>query len=398
MPGDHSVTYRPTMTVPATRARRDRVVDVLFFLLGLLFTVLVVVDGVEQRLPSATLAAEIAMGALGCLGVWLRRRWPIGFAVVTGVFSVYSMAAAGLALIALFTVAVHRRFAVVAPLVVGHSLAAVLSLLVRPDQPVIHWSQAVLGVVCVTAMLAWGMFVRARRQSLHERALRAESEKELLVAQARQLERDRIAREMHDVLAHRISLVSLHAGALELRLDAGDGADARTAGLIRDCAHQALEDLREVIGVLRADRVGAGGADDDAPDRPQPTLVDLPALVEESRRAGTRVLLESRIPEPGAVPAVIGRTAYRIVQEGLTNARKHAHGSSVSVNVRGAAGDGLTVEIRNPWQAGTAGIPGAGTGIIGLTERVSLAGGRLEHGRTEESGDFRLRAWLPWPA
>jgi signal transduction histidine kinase len=201
---------------------------------------------------------------------------------------------------------------------------------------------------------------------------------------------------MHDVLAHRISLVSLHAGALELRLDARDDEGARAAGVIRDCAHQALEDLREVIGVLRVDRVGAEWVDD-APDRPQPALVDLPALVDESRRAGMLVLLESRIAEPGAVPAVIGRSAYRVAQEGLTNARKHAHGSRVSVVVSGAAGDGLTVEIRNPWPVRDTGIPGAGTGIIGLTERVSLAGGRMEHGRTE-SGDFRLRAWLPWPA
>ncbi|OLF13349.1 sensor histidine kinase [Actinophytocola xanthii] len=381
------------MTVRSVRANRR--VDVLFFALGLCFTALVVVDGAGQHLPLSTLGAEAALGGLSCVGVWLRRRRPVGFAVVTGVFSVYSVAAAGLALIALFTLTVHRRFAVAAPIVAGHLVAALLSPLVRPELPLTQGSEAVLAAVCVAAILAWGMYVRARRQSLHDRALRAESEKELLVTQARQLERNRIAREMHDVLAHRISLLSLHAGALELRLGARGDEDAEVAGVVRDCAHQALEDLREVIGVLRGDVLAA----DDAPDRPQPTLVDLPALVDESRRAGMRVQLDSAVAEPDAVPAVASRSAYRILQEGLTNARKHADGARVSVTVRGAAGEGLTVEVCNPGQPGSTApgdIPGAGAGLIGLVERATLAGGRLEHGRTE-SGDFRLRAWLPWP-
>jgi signal transduction histidine kinase len=106
------------------------------------------------------------------------------------------------------------------------------------------------------------------------------------------------------------------------------------------------------------------------------------------------------VADPAAVPVAAGRSAYRIVQEGLTNARKHAHGTEVTVTARGARGDGLTVEIRNPWPldaASTTAIPGAGSGIIGLAERASLVGGRLEYGRTP-TGDFRLWAWLPWPA
>jgi signal transduction histidine kinase len=382
-----AVTYRPVMTVPAT-SRRDRVVDLLLFLLAVCFTVLALFDDLEQHLSPTLLTMDVVMGGVGCLGVWLRRRRPVAFAVVMGLFSIFSLAAAGVALIALFAVAVHRRFAVVAPIVVGYAVAASLANLVRPDMTVTHWSQAVLGIVFVTAMLAWGMYVRARRLAVQERARRAEAERELLVATARQLERNRIAREMHDVLAHSISLVSLHAGALELRLT---DEDAKVAGVIRECAHRALEDLRDVIGMLRTEP----SAVDDTPERPQPTLADLPELVEASRRAGTAVEL-SQEPVPGAVPAMIGRSAYRIVQEGLTNARKHAPGSKVSVTVRAAAGEGVTVEIRNPCPAGAAGIPGTGTGIIGLAERAALAGGRLEHGRTE-SGDFRLWAWLPWP-
>jgi signal transduction histidine kinase len=97
----------------------------------------------------------------------------------------------------------------------------------------------------------------------------------------------------------------------------------------------------------------------------------------------------------------MARNAYRVVQEGLTNARKHARGSAVDVAVSGAPEDGLEIEIRNRLPVGAlasvADIPGAGTGIVGLAERASLAGGRLEHGRTD-AGDYRLWAWLPWPA
>jgi len=379
------------------RTTRDRVVDVLVFLLAICLTVLALVDGFDQHLPPVPLAVDIVLGGLSCLGLWLRRRWPAGLAVIVGLFSVYSMSASAVALIALFTVAAHRRFAVVGPIAAGYALIPFLTLLVRPDVPVAPWWQVVLGVVCVAAVLAWGMFVRARRQSVRERARRAESEQELRVAQVRQSERDRIAREMHDVLAHRLSLLSLHAGALEVRPDATPEEVARAAAVIRASAYQALEDLREVIGMLRADGVGVDRSDP-APARPQPTLVDLPDLVDQSRRAGMRVLLDCRVDEPVVAPTAVGRSAYRIVQEGLTNARKHARDAEVSVAVRGAAGDGLTVEIRNPCPVGTgaAAIPGGGSGLIGLTERASLAGGRLEHGPTA-AGEFRLWAWLPWP-
>jgi len=380
------------------RTTRDWVVDVLFFLLAICFTVLSLVDSLEQHIAPVPLAVDLVLGGLSCLGVWLRRRWPVGLAVIVGLFSIYSMSASGVALIALFTVAVHRRFAVVGPIAAGYALVPFLTVLVRPDIPVAPWWQVVLGVVCVAAVLAWGMFVRARRQSVHERARRIESEQELRVAQVRQSERNRIAREMHDVLAHRLSLLSLHAGALELRPDAVPEEVARAAGVIRDSACQALEDLREVIVMLRADCVAVDRTDP-APERPQPTLVDLPDLVDQSRRAGMRVVLGCQVDEPAAAPTAVGRSAYRIVQEGLTNARKHARDAEVSVAIRGAAGDGLTVEIRNPCPAGTAcaaAIPGSGSGLIGLTERASLAGGRLEHGPTA-AGDFRLWAWLPWP-
>jgi signal transduction histidine kinase len=380
------------------RTPRDWAVDTLCFLLGIGFTAIVYVDATERHLPTVPTAVDAALGVLASLGLWLRRRWPVGLAVIVGLFAIYSVSASAVALIALFTVAVHRRLRTAVLVAAGYALTSFLTLLVRPDVSPPNWWQGVLGVVCVVAVLALGMFVRARRQLALVERERAASEQELRVAQARQMERNRIAREMHDVLAHRLSLLSLQAGALELRPDAPPAEIARSAGVIRSNAHGALDDLREVIGVLRS-----APADDDqaegVPERPQPTLVDLPMLIDESRKAGMRVVLECEVTDLGVVPEVVGRTAFRIVQEGLTNARKHADHTPVSVAVQGAAADGLTVEIRNPWPVGDAGstpIPGAGMGIIGLAERTALTGGRLEHGRTP-AGEFRLWTWLPWP-
>ena len=178
------------------------------------------------------------------------------------------------------------------------------------------------------------MFIRSQRElmlSLRERTRQAEAERDLRVRQARAQERTRIAREMHDVLAHRLSLLSLHAGALEVHPDAPPEEIARAAGVVRASAHQALEDLRQVIDVLRADPAGSEA------QRPQPTLRDLAALVEESRDAGTAVELEQHV-DAESVPAATGRTVYRIVQEGLTNARKHAPRRRVEATIDGAPG------------------------------------------------------------
>jgi signal transduction histidine kinase len=238
--------------------------------------------------------------------------------------------------------------------------------------------------------------------SLRDRANRAETEAQLRAEQAQQRARDEIAREMHDVLGHRLSLLSVHAGALEFRPDAPAGEVARAAKVIRENAHQALQDLREVIGVLRTP-VG---------ELPQPTLADVQQLAAESGRAGIRVSLRDEVGRP--VPDLTGRTAYRVVQEALTNARKHAPGAEVRIHLAGVPGAGLTVEVRNdaptappdpaagpdPGPARPAGLatePGAGQGLAGLAERVALASGRLEHGPAVE-GSWRLSVWLPWPA
>ncbi|MEH0927604.1 sensor histidine kinase [Micromonospora sp. CPCC 205558] len=401
------------LVVPADRGRtrprrttRDWVVDSLAFLIGLLWVLFAAADGLsptpEMALPLPydwMVGVDTALGLICCGLLWLRRRWPLGLIVATAPLTMFSLAAAIPLLILYFTVVVHRRTAVaIAVTGVGLVTNLVFSWL-RPDPVMPYWLTVTWGVVISFAVLAWGMFVRARRQlivSLRERAERAEAEQQLRVAQARHLERTRIAREMHDVLAHRISLLSLHAGALEFRPDAPADEVARAAGVIRGSAHAALQDLREVIGVLRAEDDTAN----DAPEPPQPTLADLPALIAESRAAGVRVNVSDSVATPEQVPAALGRAAYRIVQEGLTNARKHAAGAAVTVDVAGGPGTGLTVAIGNRWPVGApAGgtLPGAGTGLVGISERVTLAGGRLAYGR-DDTGDFRLAAWLPWAA
>jgi signal transduction histidine kinase len=213
------------------------------------------------------------------------------------------------------------------------------------------------------------------------------------LAEVRNLERTRIAREMHDVLAHRLSLLATYAGALEYRPDAPAEKLAHAAGVIRNGAHQALEELREVIRVLRAED------GDEFGQRPQPGLPDIPQLVAESTAAGAEVHLSTALPDAADAPATSSRTAYRVVQEALTNARKHAGGKPVHIELSGRPGDGLAIEIRNRLLHGDAGpvIPGSGTGLIGLAERVRLAGGQLDHGPSD-AGEFCLHAWLPWPA
>ncbi|MGW7206180.1 sensor histidine kinase [Streptomyces sp. NPDC054837] len=375
------------------RTARDWLVDFSCFAVAVVIG-LVGADAVTSNphVPDALARLDQVVGAVACAAVWLRRRWPVGLAVAMLPVGLVSDTAGGTCVIALFTLAVHRPFRYIA-WVGGANMALVpLFFWFRPDPELPYFVTVLIFVLMTAVVVASGMVVRSKRQlvlSFQDRARRAATEARLRAEQAQRLAREAIAREMHDVLAHRLTLLSVHAGALEFRPDAPREEVARAAGVIRESAHEALQDLREIIGVLRA------GEQDDT-GRPQPTLAALDALVAESREAGMKVLLDARVTDPAAVPASVGRTAYRITQEGLTNARKHAPGTEVTVSVEGAPGEGLTVTVRNPAPEGeVTPVPGSGQGLIGLTERASLAGGRLEHG-PEASGGFGVRAWLPW--
>ncbi|GAA3456152.1 sensor histidine kinase [Dactylosporangium matsuzakiense] len=309
------------------------------------------------------------VGAAGSLLVWYRHRNPIIVALLLLPMGAVSGSVTPALAVSVYAVAVHRP-ARQAVLIAADNVISVLmyfGLQVDPRHP-LAVDLVVRGGI-ITGALGWGLFAGAQRRLLSS-----------LVDQARLTERARIAREMHDVLAHRLSLVSLHAGVLELRTDADPDEIATAAAVIRTNAHAALGELRTVIGVLR-DTSSFEGV-----ERPQPTLVDVPDLV-------TSADYRNEVREADSLDATVGRTVYRIIQEGLTNARKHAPGTRSSVSLSGAPGDGISIEISNPLGAPST-VPGSGLGLIGLAERVELAGGWLQHG--PDRGRFRLAAWLPW--
>ena len=295
--------------------------------------------------------------------------------------------------IATINVAWRERFWPAAALAAAGVAAHLLRWIWRPYPGLTFGWWLVLVVAVHAALFGWGAQARVRQRliaSLAERARRAETEQARRVTEARAQERTLIAREMHDVLAHRLSLLATYAGAMEYRPDAPVEQRTQAAGVIRTGVHEALEELREVIAVLRDEPVDQAGDG----IRPQPTLGDLPALVTECSAAGMHVTVTDETS--GAPPSTIGRAAYRMVQEALTNARKQAPGAPVSIEVAGSTVQGeLTVRVRNPLIAdGGAHLPGSGTGLVGLAERARLVGGQLEHRAGPQ--DFEVEARLPW--
>ena len=373
------------------RGLRDRLVDAVTYLLAFVIGAATFADTWASHPPWLRVVA-IVVGVAALVSLHWRRTHPAAVGMGVAAVSIVIITGSGANLAAAFNAAIRARgrdLAIIAGLLVAWAFANPLLYPPDPDHAPVggsYWFDVGASLLMAGVVIGWGLFVRARRalvQSLRAQAGRAGDE-------ARAAERRRIAREMHDVLAHRLSLLSVHAGALEFRPDASAEEVAEAAGVIRENARAALDELRGVIGVLRED----GGESLTQP--PQPTLADLAALVEESRAAGMRVSAQIELSD-AAPPAAVGRTAYRIVQEGLTNARKHAAGAAVTLTVRADDRGGLHVEVRSLAPVGVAAeapLPGAGTGLIGLAERVSLAGGELEHG-VDAEGAFVLRARLP---
>ena len=226
-------------------------------------------------------------------------------------------------------------------------------------------------------------------QGLRDRAERAERERYLLAEQARADERARLAGEMHDVVTHRVSLMVLQAGALGIT--AADEATRQAAEELRAAGCQALDELRDLVGILRRE------PEDDADQTP--SVAGLPALIDESNAVGTPAELIEEGDRSLASP-VVGRTAYRMVREGLTNARKHAPGSRVRVQVRYGDAEVRVVVANTPAAgrlattgSGLAGT-GSGLGLDNLRQRIELTRGTLVTGPTPDGG-FRLEARLP---
>jgi signal transduction histidine kinase len=349
--------------------------------------------------PGPLAWAMLGLQAAACASLVVRRRAPLTVVVILAAFTlalslliypadvltpadsgnVWAPLATVLAAYGPFFYRGNRRLAYIA-------LAVLVVVIARPWQP----SATVIAIAvfrtAVGPLLA--LYFDARRrmvQALTERAERAERERHLLADQARAEERARLAGEMHDVVTHRVSLMVLQAGAL--RMTAPDEATRQAAEELRAAGCQALDELRDLVGILRTAPDG-----DEAPSTPE-----FAALVAESTAVGTPAELIEEGDRSLASP-VVGRTAYRIVREALTNVRKHAPGARVTVRVSYADAQ-VRLEIRNtPPPAGPAGSAlagtGSGLGIANLRQRIELVHGTLRAGRAADGG-FCVEATLP---
>jgi signal transduction histidine kinase len=349
---------------------------------------------------STVFAVDAALGMAACALLWFRRRWPVAVAVVLTVPLMLSRSAQLACLVSVYTVSTWCRPKAALTVAALHQVAFLAFAALWANQYPL-WAPFLWVLSYHVALVAVGMYRRTHRElikSLRDQVAQARQAQLLLAEQARRAERDRIAAEMHDVVAHRVSLLALHAGALEIRPDQGPAQVEATAALIRVTARQALTELRDVIGVLRDPDTPA-----DAPHAPQPTLADIAPLVAEFQAAGLNVTLDMRVRQPESAPGGLGRDIYRIVREGLTNVTKHASGTAAAVEVSGQAGEELRVVVRNRLPLGyqgsalhgTGDLPGSGLGLTALAERVAMAGGTLSHG-PDAGGDFVLAATLHW--
>ncbi|MGW2631465.1 sensor histidine kinase [Streptomyces chattanoogensis] len=235
-----------------------------------------------------------------------------------------------------------------------------------------------------------GLWAGGRRRhvaSLAEQVNRLRVEHELRAEQARLEERTRIAAEMHDVLAHRLTVIALHTGALKRRAADLPEPVADRIGLLRTASTDALSDLRDVLGVLRGHGTGETAASR------APGLPELSTVIDDARAAGQQVeaVIEG---DPGSVPASHRLAIHRLVQEALTNARKHAAGTTAQLTVRYGPPQSMVV-VRNPAGGSSeAAAEGSGYGLVGLAERVAALNGSLEYGPTGSGGWWVAASFL----
>jgi signal transduction histidine kinase len=289
--------------------------------------------------------------------------------------------AAAVQIVALHSLAVYAPTwrSTVVPLAI--TLAAVAFVGSRDETDPV--GSAITNVLFSAIVLTAGGLVRrhrARAESMRAQRDRAAAEVRAVAAE----ERTRIARELHDVVAHGMSVVALQAVGGRRVLDSDPDQAREAFDTIARVTSDCLAEMRRLLGLLRAD-------DEEMPLVPQPTLEQVAGLVEQARAAGTQVELTVR-GEPHRLPPGVDLSAYRIVQEALTNARKHAPGARVGLRLSYEEG-AVVVEVVDDGP-GDAGPPAGGHGLIGMRERVELFGGTLEAGPRSEGG-FGVRALLP---
>ncbi|MGW8332858.1 sensor histidine kinase [Streptomyces sp. NPDC055897] len=408
--------------------RRSAVLDVL---LGVFSALECALEGVgfagNAGLP---VPAGVLLGLVAGASLVLRRRWPIAVVLVSIAVTPASMGFL-LSVVGLYTLAasdVPRR---ITALLAGMSVAGTFIVtfvrlhqsVARGDYDPGYWyvplMSAVMSLGITGPPLLYGLYIGARRrlmESLRERADSLERELSLLADRAeeraewaRTEERTRIAREMHDVVAHRVSLMVVHAAALQAVARKDPEKAVKNAALVGDMGRQALTELREMLGVLRADQqpvavradpvplaaVGAAAAAAAAAAEEGPCLADIEALVGQSREAGMVVELMVQ-GEARGYDALVEQTAYRVVQEALTNVHKHAAGAKVMVRLARREAE-VAMQVENGPADGVtadAGLPSGGNGLVGMRERVKALGGVFVSGATD-AGGFRVSAVLP---
>ncbi|MET4645062.1 histidine kinase [Streptomyces sp. NBC_01550] len=366
--------------------RMDALVTVAVMALGVVDSWVKPSSGLLTGLPTPVIAA--ASGAVGAT-LWWRRSRPDLVAALVIVAYVVTFTPVALA-VAMYTIGtVHRRPRILAAYTAAGFAAGVLGL--RGGLPDAGVREAAYSLALILGPLAVGYVVAVRRDltaATEARVADLEREHLVLDERARAEERAAIAREMHDVVGHRVSNMVLAAGALEVGPAAGHPDVVRTAELIRSDGRQALEELREILGVL-----SVGHPVHWAPTAPQPDVAQLPGIVAHATERGQSVQLEVN-GHPETLSSPVQRAVHRIVQESLTNAAKHAPGARVRVDVD-CRSDGVHVSVGSGAPTGrpTADLPSGGHGLVGLAERVELLGGTLTAG---PHGDgFLVSAFIP---
>ena len=360
--------------------------------------VFVIVMALAQQSASvadtpATHSTGLAFAALLPFVLVVRRRAPVVvWAVMLGVLAVWAATGAATSgagipvMVAVYTVAAYRSALASIPV----SIATAVSILGVQAQSVAVTSNFV--EVVATCAAVWWLGANARTRRFQRASLAAYAEelaatRERLAQQRVADERLRIAREMHDVVAHSLGVVAVQAGVAEHLLEENPPQARNSVATIRNVARTGLQDMRWTLGLLRSNG--------DTSDREwSPRLADVPELVQ-TLSSGSRLDVDFRVTgQPlQPLPPALELSAYRVVQEALTNACKHAPGSRVTVQLR-YGHDELDVEIVDDGSNTPLDLPGSGNGLVGMRERVGMFGGTLEAAR-RIGGGFRVAAHFP---
>lgn len=366
-------------------------------------------DPVEDAALGAVLLLDLMLGIICLVLVAVRHQALVTITTVIALLAGFSSFSTGAFLLAVVSLSIRRRALLLVPPAVAAAAGMTVGqplLEVSGGEPLsLWWVPAWVAAAFVVPVLS-GWVIGSRRdlhQSLRREAEAARSERHAAEERARTEERNRIAREFHDELGHRLSLIALHAGAMEYREDMDRAQVREGAGVIRQSAHRAMIEVRSTLDLLRETPAEHGephSSTTTAEPEPSPDVHQrLEALAREVTETGSEVDLRISA-ELDRLPGHTGRHLYRVVQEALTNAMRHAPSAPVRVEVSGTPGDRLRVVVINPTplpqQQGPA-PEGSGLGLVGAKERARLAGGELTVDPGERPGaEFAVRAWFPW--